>query len=174
MLRERFTAPGVPTCPACEGTFSLGLPRRRGAEIIRLVRCHSCGKAAVVANTRAARILLVGQKDPVRDALRSVLLGAGHDVVEAADAAVGLVAYEATPADVVLLDVLASGRMEAADFARQLRRQFPDARLVAIARRPTYGMVDPLAVVQRLGGAHTLRLPAAPADVLAVVDAARP
>jgi CheY-like chemotaxis protein len=173
-LRERCTAIGPATCPACEGTFTLGQPRRRGTEIVRLVRCRSCGKTAVVANTRAARILLVGQKDAVRDAVRGVLLGAGHDVVEAADAAVGLVAYEAVPADVVILDVLAAGRVEAADFARQLRRQYPDARIVALARRPTYGAVDPLAVVQRLAAAQTLRMPASPADVLAAVEAARP
>jgi CheY-like chemotaxis protein len=174
MLRERFAAPGTPTCPACEGTFSLGLPRQRGDEIVRLVRCHACGKAAVLTNTRAARVLLVAEKDTVRDALRTVLVGAGHDVVEVTDAAVGLLAYEATPADVVVIDVLAAGRMDAADFARHLRRQFPDARLVALSRRPTYGMVDPLAVVQRVGAAHTLRLPASPADVLSAVEAARP
>ena len=110
----------------------------------------------------------------MRDAVRGVLLGAGHDVVEAADAAVGLVAYEAVPADVVILDVLAAGRVEAADFARQLRLQYPDARIVALARRPTYGAIDPLAVVQRLGAAQTLRMPASPADVLAAVEAARP
>jgi CheY-like chemotaxis protein len=174
MLRERCTAAGPATCPACEGTFVLGLPRRRGNAIVRLVRCRSCGKAAVVANTRAARILLVGQKDAIREAVRGVLVGAGHDVVEAADAAVGLVAYEAVPADVVILDVLAAGRLEAAEFARQLRRQFPDARIIALARRPTYGAVDPLAVVQRLGATQTLRIPASPADVLAAVEAARP
>jgi len=173
MLRERMAAPGVATCPACEGTFSFGLPRRRGKEVVRLVRCHGCGKAAVVANTRAARVLLIGQKDAVRDAVRSVLMEAGHDVVEAADAAVGMTAYEATPADVVIIDVVAAGRMDAGDFARQLRRQFPDARLVALARRPTYGAIDPLALVQRLGAAHTLRLPASPADVLGAVEAAR-
>jgi len=138
------------------------------------VRCRSCGKAAVVANTRAARVLLVGQKDAVRDAVRGVLLGAGHDVIEVADAVVGLAAYEAAPADVVILDVLASGRLDAAEFARQLRRQSPDARIVALSRRPTYGVVDPLAVVQRLGATGTLRMPAAPADVLAAVEAARP
>jgi DNA-binding response OmpR family regulator len=137
------------------------------------VRCRSCGKAAVVANTRAARVLLVGQKDAVRDAVRGVLLGAGHDVVEAADAAVGLAAYDAVPADVVILDVLASGRLDAAEFARQLRRQSPDARIVALSRRPTYGVADPLAIVQRLGSTGTLRMPAAPADVLAAVEAAR-
>jgi CheY-like chemotaxis protein len=173
-LRERCTTIGPATCPACEGTFTLGQPRRRGAEIVRLVRCRSCGRAAVVANTRAARILLVGQKDAVREAVRGVLLAVGHDVVEAADAAVGLAAYEAVPADVVVLDVVAAGRLDSAEFARQLRRQYPEARVLALARRPTYGAVDPLAVVQRLAATQTLRMPASPADVLAAVEAARP
>jgi DNA-binding response OmpR family regulator len=141
---------------------------------VRLVRCRSCGKAAVVAGTRAARVLLVGQKDTVRDAVRGILVSAGHDVVEASDAAVGLAAYEAAPADVVILDVVAAGRLDAAEFARQLRRRFPDPRIVALARRPTYGTVDPLAVVQRLAATQTLRMPASPADVLAAVEAARP
>jgi CheY-like chemotaxis protein len=173
-LRQRFLNPGTVACPACGAAFELGLPRHRGDEIVRRVKCMGCGRAAVVSNTRAARILIIEQKDIIRDTLRAILMGAGHDVVEATDAGVGLLAYEVTPPDVVFIDVHAAGRMDAGEFVRRVRKDFPDARIVGMAGRPSYGMVDPLAVTQRLGAIRTIRMPFSRAEVLNVVEEARP
>jgi CheY-like chemotaxis protein len=173
-LRQRFLNPGAVACPACGASFELGLPRHRGDEIVRRVRCTGCSRAAVVSNTRVARILVIEQKDVIRDTLRAILMGAGHDVVEAMDAGVGLAAYEVSPPDVVFIDVHAAGRMDAGEFVRRLRRNFPDARIIAMAGRPSYGIVDPLAVTQRLGAIRTIRMPFSRAEVLNVVEEARP
>jgi CheY-like chemotaxis protein len=172
-LRARFVAPGPVTCPACEGRFSFGPGRRRGAEVARRVVCLGCGRGAVVPHSRAARVLIVDQHPALRDTLSAILASAGHDVIEADDATVALAAFQAAPADVVIIDVLASGRMQAPEFLRRLRRGFPDARVVAMAGRPSYQGVDPLAVTQGLGAARTLRMPISKEDLLRVVDEVR-
>jgi DNA-binding NtrC family response regulator len=140
---------------------------------MRRVNCVGCGKAAVLTNTYPARVLVIEQKEVVRDAIRTILAGAGHEVVEAADAGVGLVAYQDVPTDVVLIDVLAPGRMNAADFIRRLRREFADARVIGMAGRPSYSTVDPLAVTHGVGAVSTIRMPFSAAEVLRAVDEAR-
>jgi CheY-like chemotaxis protein len=172
-LRESFAHRGPVHCPACGGQLTLGMARARGPDTIRRVNCVACGKAAILTNTQAVRVLVVAEKHPVREALRTVLAGAGHEVVEVADAGVGLIAYETVPTDVVFIDVRASGRMNAAEFVRLLRRAFPEARVVSIAGRPSYTTVDPLAVTHGLGAVGTIRLPFSPAEVLRAVDEAR-
>lgn len=134
-----------------------------------------CGRAAVAPNTLVSRILLVSQHPERRDALQAILAGAGHEVVETADTTVALFAYQAAPADVIILDVHAPGRLGAPDFLRRLRRMAPDARVIAMAARPSYtGAQDPLAVTQGLGAVRILRVPSSPADVLRTIEEVRP
>lgn len=173
-LRARFAAPGPVTCPACESRFTLGPGRRRGTETARRVVCLGCGRGAVVPNTRAARILVIDQHPALRDTLQAMLASAGHEVVEADDAGVALIAYQTVPADVVIIDVVGPGRMQAPEFLRRLRRGFPDARVIAMAGRPSYTGVDPLAVTQGLGAARTIRMPITRDDLLRIVEEVRP
>jgi CheY-like chemotaxis protein len=171
-IRRRFASPGPAACPACGSAFTLGPGRPRAGG--RRVTCLGCGRAAAVPVSIPARVMVIVPNALVRGELSRVLAASGHEVIEAADAGVALQAYRMVPADVVFLDVLASGRMEAADFLRQLRRRFPDARVVAIAGRPTYLDVDPLAVARGLGAVHGLRTPLSRDQVLKAVEEARP
>ena len=173
-LRARFAVPGPVSCPACEGSFTLGPGRRRGAAVVRRVLCLGCGRAAVVPHSWAARLLVVTRNAELRSLLHEMLAAVGHEVVEADDAGVALAAYQTVPADVVILDILAPGRRAAPDFLRHLRRTFPDARVVALAGRPTYGGVDPLAVVQGLGAVRAVRAPISRDALLKAVEEARP
>jgi len=172
-LRTRFAAPGAVSCPACGGRFTLSPARRRGAEIARRVLCLGCGRAAVVPHSAAARVLVTTHNPPLRNLLREMLAGAGHEVVETDDAGVALAAYQTVPADVVVLDIVAPGRVSAPDFLRQLRRTHPDARVVALAGRPSFAGVDPLAIVQGLGAVRSIRAPISREALLRLVDEAR-
>jgi CheY-like chemotaxis protein len=172
-LRARFAAPGSATCPACGGRFTLGPARRRGAEIARRVLCLGCGRAAVVPHSWPARVLLTTHNAPLRTLLRDILAGAGHEVVETDDAAVALAAYQTVPADVVIIDILSPGRVAAPDFLRQLRRTFPDARVVALAGRPSFAGADPLAILQGLGAVRSIRAPISRDALLKNVEEAR-
>lgn len=172
-LRARFATPGPVSCPACGGGFTLSPARRRGAEIARRVLCLGCSRAAVVPHSCAARVLVTTHNPQLRNLLRDMLAGAGHEVVEADDAAVALAAYQTVPADVVIIDIVAPGRLSAPDFLRQLRRSFPDARVMALAGRPSFAGVDPLAIVQGLGAVRSLRAPIAREALLRMVEEAR-
>jgi CheY-like chemotaxis protein len=173
-VRAQFAVPGPVNCPACGGAFTLGPSRRRGDQSARRVVCLGCGSAAVVPKSWQARILLISEHGVVRNALQAALASVGHEVIEAADAGVGLLAYERVPADVVFLDMLAPGRMEAPEFLRRLRRLFPEARVVAMAQRPIYAGVDLLAVAQGLGAVRALRMPISRDQLLKTVEDVRP
>jgi CheY-like chemotaxis protein len=173
-IQRGYAVPGSrPPCPACGGPFTLGRARWRGTDLARQVRCLSCGRTAIVSNTRAVLVMTVAPQEPVRQALRTILDAAGHDVVQAPDAAVGLWAYEQQRADVVFMDAHAPGRMTAGEFMRQLLRADPNARIVAMAARRAYGVADPLAVARQLGAAASLRIPFGRDEVLAALAEAR-
>jgi CheY-like chemotaxis protein len=172
-LRARFATPGPVSCPACGCRFALDPARRRGTEIARGVMCLGCRRAAVVPHSCAARVLVITHTPPLRHLLREMLASAGHDVVETDDTGVALEAYQTVPADVIILDVLAPGRVSAPEFLRQLRRSFPDARVVALAGQDSYVGVDPLAVVEGLEAVRSIRVPISREALLRTVEEAR-
>ena len=173
-VRVNFTKNnGRIACPACAGSFTFGRGRLRGNEILRRIQCVRCGKSAVVSGNRRMRILVVAEKEGVRDSIRITLTEAGHEVVDAADASVALWAYQQDPADVVFIDVFAAGRMESGEFIRQVRKYAPDARVVAVSGRTSYRGPDPLRVAQELGATKTIRAPFSRAQLLDVLDMGR-
>jgi CheY-like chemotaxis protein len=172
-LRAQFAATRFVSCPSCGAGFSLGPAHRRAKDNARRVVCLGCGRAAVIPNSIAARVLVLDAADDSRGAVVNALATAGHDVVAAADGRVGLAAYQAVPADVVLVNVHETGRIDAGEFLRRLRRIHPEARVVAMARRPSAHYGDPLALSRGLGSVLTLRMPAARSDLLRAVDDAQ-
>jgi CheY-like chemotaxis protein len=158
-LRARFATPGPVRCPACGSRVALGWARHTATESARRVMCLGCGRGAIVPDAGAGRILVVGANEALRDILQTALSSAGHDVVEAADGSVGLLAYEAVPADIVLIDAQAPGRMDASEFLRRLRASAPDACVVALvprASQPDAGAPDG---GSELGTLPTIQLP---------------
>ena len=93
-LQIRFAASGPVSCPACGGGYTLGPAHRANGRIERLVLCVSCRRGTVIQDGAAARVLVVSAVAPLRGLLREMLTGAGHEVIEADDAAVGLDAAE--------------------------------------------------------------------------------
>ena len=158
-LKARFAAPGPVTCPTCTGRFTLGPVVARDGAARRQVFCVGCGRAALIPVPHAARVLVVEADAPLRGLLREMLSGAGHEVVETDDAAVGLAAWRESPADLVVLDVVATGRMPAATFVRELRRDRADAGVIVLAGRTSYFGQDPLSVVEGLEDVQALRVP---------------
>jgi CheY-like chemotaxis protein len=172
-LRSLFAAPGPVRCPACGNRVALGWAVHTAAERSRRVMCLGCGRGAIIPDAGPARILLVGDNDALRDIVQAALSRAGHDVVEAADGEVGLVAYDTVPADLVLLDLESPGRMEAAEFARGLREAYPEARLIAMVPRSSRGDRDPSAEARAIRVRRTIHLPLSREELLRTVDEAR-
>lgn len=173
-LRTLFAAPGPVRCPACGSRVALGWARHTATEKARRVMCLGCGRGAIIPDGGAARILVVGANEALRDILQTALTSAGHDVVEAPDGGVALLANDAVPADVILLDVQTPGRMEAREFVRRLRGFSPDARVIALVPRSSTADTEPPAPVPSIGAVRLMiQLPLSREELLRAVDEAR-
>lgn len=103
-----------------------------------------------------ATILIIDDEPSVRSLLRSVLEGAGYAVVEAADGREGLARYQATPADLVITDILMPG-MNGFDLVLELTRTFLNVKVIAMSGAPAESV--PLDTAKLLGARRTLRKP---------------
>ncbi|HEU5484083.1 MAG TPA: response regulator transcription factor [Microlunatus sp.] len=79
------------------------------------------------------RVLVVEDEESYRDALAYMLRKEGFDVVEAADGAEGLAAYDKGGADIVLLDLMMPG-VPGTEVCRQLRQRGPVPVIMVTAR----------------------------------------
>ena len=68
------------------------------------------------------RVLVVEDEESYREALSYMLSKEGFEVIEAADGATGLAAYDRSGADIVLLDLMMPG-VPGTEVYRQLRQR---------------------------------------------------
>ncbi len=100
-----------------------------------------------------AMILVVDDEALIRDTLQDFLQSARYTVVAAPDSATALAAYRATPADLVITDMLTptkNGQQLIAD----LFHEFPDVKIIAMSASPAS-----LARARQLGVQGTLTKP---------------
>ena len=112
------------------------------------------------------RILLVEDDARVREVLHQTLAEAGYDVVAARDGEEALAVYAATPADLIITDLLMP-RKDGVETIRGLRRQHPDARVIAVTG--ARGRFNRLTAARHLGAHHTLVKPFGLSDLLTAV-----
>ena len=158
------------TCPRCKGALRPGDPIVGDGCTLRPIHCEDCHRTTTIPDYVVVRALVVDDDEPVREGLKTILRGAGHEVVAEADGSVGLRACGADQPDVVFVDI-ASVSAEV-QFIAQVRKTFPDVQVIAMGGRKRRGAGDPLAVAGTLGVAATLRRPFTPHDVLRAVDVA--
>jgi two-component system chemotaxis response regulator CheY len=154
------------TCPVCEGPFTLGPVDVRGTDTVRQATCANCGRGTVVTNCILMRVMVVTRIPAVRTMLRGIVTSAGHEVLEPAHAGAALEVQRETPADVVIMDPFALTEMDGQELIRQLRRDYPDLRIVVLAPKPTYRSADPSATARQLGASHIVRTPFSREDLL--------
>jgi CheY-like chemotaxis protein len=154
------------TCPVCEGPFTLGPVDVRGTDTVRQVTCANCGRGTVVTNCILMRVMVVTRILAVRQPLRAILGGAGHEVLEPPHTGAALEIHHENPADVIIIDAFALLQMDGQEFIRVVRHEDPGLRIVVLAPRPSYGMKDPSAVARQLGASHIVRTPFSPQDIL--------
>ena len=105
-----------------------------------------------------ANILLIDDEEQVRLPLSELLRIAGHEVVTAADGAVGLELFQRQAFDLVITDVLMpkKGGPETIAALRSLR---PGLKIIAIYGGGRVSGADPLATARSLGADRLLAKP---------------
>jgi len=105
-----------------------------------------------------ARILVIDDEPGIRKLLRQILEADGHEVVEAQDGGEGLRYYRLQPVDLVITDILMPGE-DGLSGIREIRREFPHARIIAISGGGETGQLNFLSHARDLGARFTLSKP---------------
>lgn len=115
------------------------------------------------------RVLVVDDDPLVREAIVAMTIRAGHDVTEAENGAVALRNHEATPADVIVLDVVMPV-MEGIETIRALRKIDPNVKIIAISGGAPSGSSTYLKYASNLGAHAVLSKPFRNSELLACID----
>jgi CheY-like chemotaxis protein len=115
------------------------------------------------------RVLVVDDDPLVREAIALMAARAGHDVAEAENGAVALSHHRATPADVIVLDVLMPV-LEGIETIRALRKADPDVKIIAISGGAPAGESNYLKYARNFGAHAVLSKPFRNSELLACID----
>lgn len=118
-----------------------------------------------------AKILLVEDDDEVRDVLKTLLQGEGHDVSEAADGNAAMEEFLQNPADLVVLDIVLPDK-EGLETIIDLKRTHPNVKIFAMSGGGRTSPQDYLDMAKRLGAVEVIAKPFSIDDFLRGVDAA--
>ncbi len=114
-----------------------------------------------------ASILIVDDEEPIRQLLRSILEGDGHQVLEAADGQEGLTLYRQAPTDLVITDIVMPER-DGMEVTLELTREFLDAKVIAMTGAS--GGQNFLNVAKLFGARQLLQKPFGLQDVRTAVN----
>jgi CheY-like chemotaxis protein len=117
------------------------------------------------------RVLIVDDDDNVRAAARNMLKAAGTEVAEATNGVEAIRLLRGQGADVVLCDLYMPNR-DGFEVIRELRRDFPDVKVVAMSGGGFTDTADMLSAARHLGATAILNKPFKQADALAALERA--
>ena len=114
------------------------------------------------------RILIIDDDPQILDMLGQVLEREGYDIVKASNGREGIKLYRENPVDLIITDIIMPEK-EGIETIFELRKDFPDLKIIAISGG---GRIDPeeyLFVAQKLGVQRTFAKPIARAELLKAV-----
>jgi DNA-binding response OmpR family regulator len=111
-----------------------------------------------------ARILVIDDDEEVRQMLRRILEHDGHEVEEAANGDLGIRAFKANPADLVITDIIMPDK-EGIETIRDLHRAYPDLKIIGGRVGPS----DYLHAARMLGAKRTFTKPFSRQEILDTV-----
>lgn len=102
------------------------------------------------SNARRPVILVIDDDQPVRQSMEIVLQMYGFDVLTASDGDEGLRAYREHVPAAVITDIMMPGT-DGIETIREIRREFPDAKIIAMSGGGRVGNTDFVALALKLG-----------------------
>ena len=116
-----------------------------------------------------ARILIVEDERLARFTLRKILEQLGHEVIEATNGVEGLAMFCAAPSDLVITDIIMPEK-EGIQTIIELKRDFPNARVIAMSGGGRTHNMDFLRLASKCGAERVLAKPFAMDDVSAAIN----
>ncbi len=115
-----------------------------------------------------ARILVIDDDDQVREMLRQMMEHAGHEAVVAPDGEIGMRMYREKPTDIIVTDIIMPEK-DGWEAIVELRKEFPDARIIAISGGARLGPYSYLAIAKRFGAQRVFAKPIEKAELLRAI-----
>ncbi|MBW2709831.1 MAG: response regulator [Deltaproteobacteria bacterium] len=114
-------------------------------------------------------ILVIDDDETIRELLRAILEREGYRVLEASDGDKGIKQFRETPTDLVITDIIMPGK-EGIETIRDLRREFPDVKIIAISGGGRIGPDAYLEMAKVLGALRTFSKPFDQKSLLKAVE----
>jgi len=116
----------------------------------------------------AASILIIEDDDLIRDMLRQLLEREGYAVTTANNGSVGLKLFRQHPAELVITDLIMPEK-EGIETIRDLVKDYPDVKIIAISGGGTIAPSEYLSIAERLGVKKTIPKPFKTEEILEAI-----
>ncbi len=103
-------------------------------------------------------ILVIDDDETIRLLFRAILEREGYRVVDAPDGNVGIKQYRKNPTDMVITDLIMPNK-EGIETIRDLRREFPNVKIIAVSGGGRIGPDSYLKMAKGVGALRTLIKP---------------
>jgi PAS domain S-box-containing protein len=115
-----------------------------------------------------ARILIIDDDVEIRAMLRNILERTGYEVVDAPDGKVAMRLHRNEPADLIITDLIMPEK-EGIETIIELKRDFPEVKIIAISGGGRSGAKDYLSIAQQMGAMRIFSKPIDRDDLLEAV-----
>jgi DNA-binding response OmpR family regulator len=117
-----------------------------------------------------ARILVIDDDDEIRHMVKEMLVGAGHEIVEAPNGLHGARIFREEPTDLVITDIFMPGK-EGLQTIMELSRDFPEVKIIAMSGgAAAMSSSATLFLAGQPGAGRTIPKPITKAELLAAVN----
>ncbi len=116
-----------------------------------------------------ARILIIDDELSMRELLSAMLTEEGYEVVEAPDGDAGMKQFRKSPSDLVITDLIMPEK-EGIETIIELRRDFPDVKIIAISGG---GIIEAENYLEMARGVGAHRIFEKPFGMTEMLDAVR-
>ena len=125
-------------------------------------------KPATSNEENMARILVIDDDIQIREMLRQTLEREEYEVVDAHDGKEGLRLYREAPTDLIITDIIMPEK-EGVETIIELKRDFPDVKIIAISGGGQIGAEACLHLAEKLGAQRTFTKPVPHQDMIKAV-----
>ncbi len=115
-----------------------------------------------------ALILIIDDDDQIRTMLRAMLERSGYTVLEASDGKEGVKLCRDNSCDLVITDLIMPEK-EGIETIRELKRDFPDIKIIAMSGGGRVGPEDYLHMAKMMGAQHTFAKPIEREELLGAI-----